>query len=203
MKLKKRYLATFHFVTAFAVSTIYGQTSNYSFKLLDQSNFQVAGSTNVIKFFCESEQSYNSVVIPVTFQEKSIRFSYNKLRARTKGLDCGGTGINKDMYNSLQADKYPFIDIELQSVQFSRELIQNTWTPATVDVYFTIAGKRRNENFSVQIQMQSDSNYKLKGSHKIYLTDYNIDPPKAMLGMINVDNEIELLFDLAMVATPQ
>ncbi|MFN3940795.1 MAG: hypothetical protein ACK4IY_09405 [Chitinophagales bacterium] len=139
----------------------------------------------------------------MTIQEKKILFGHNRLHAQTKSLDCGGTGINGDMYKTLKADEIPYIIIELQEILLLNELQQNIWIPAIVNVYFTIAGTRRHEECMIEILKQSEKNFELKGKHKIYLTNYRIKPPKAMLGLINVENEIELRFDLSIQASPQ
>lgn len=181
---------------------INAQTVNASFRLLPESNFQVNGSTNVIDFFCASEQGFTSLTIPVTQTETQIQFGHNSLKARTRSLDCGGSGINKDMYKCLKADSYPNIIIELQKITLQHKLQNSNWITGTVKMNLTIAGTKRSESFPIQIMMLPGDTYKLKGKHTIYLTNYYIDPPKAMLGLITVNNEIELVFDLVVMMQP-
>ncbi|MBK6731773.1 MAG: YceI family protein [Bacteroidetes bacterium] len=181
---------------------LFSQANTYTFYLSDESNFQVDGTTNVVGFSCKSNQYYNRVQIPINRSETQISFEKNTLKAKTKALDCGGSGINGDMYKTLKADTYPTINIELKKITFTQKLQPSKWINSKVEVYMTVAGKRNYESFTIKIMDLQNNNYKIQGKHTIYLTNYNISPPKAMLGLISVKNEIELVFDLQVNMTP-
>jgi hypothetical protein len=41
-----------------------------------------------------------------------------------------------------------------------------------------------------------DNGIKLEGSYSLKMTDYGVDPPKALLGAIKTDNEVTINFSL-------
>ncbi|HET8963084.1 MAG TPA: hypothetical protein VFM99_04260, partial [Chitinophagales bacterium] len=114
--MKKQLHILFLILFFCGATHLFSQATTYTFYLSDESNFQVDGNTNVVGFSCKSNQYYIRVQIPITRTETQILFEKNTLKAKTKALDCGGSGINSDMYKTLKADTYPTINIELKKI---------------------------------------------------------------------------------------
>jgi len=60
----------------------------------------------------------------------------------------------------------------------------------------TIAGVTRKIQFPVSIQMLSDSAFQVKGELSLRMTEYNVTPPKAMMGALETGDEITIDIDL-------
>jgi hypothetical protein len=65
----------------------------------------------------------------------------------------------------------------------------------------TIAGTERLVSLTVQGQQRANGAYQATGSLPLLMSDFGIDPPTAMLGLIKAHDEITVRFKL--IATAQ
>ena len=60
----------------------------------------------------------------------------------------------------------------------------------------TICGVTRTQQVTAKAQVLSDGYFRLSGYQSILMTDFGIEPPTALFGMIQVNNQIDFHFDL-------
>lgn len=63
----------------------------------------------------------------------------------------------------------------------------------------TIAGMTRTVRVRLEGRLLPDGRMQARGSLPMQMTDFNLDPPTAMLGIIRVDDEIVVHFDITAV----
>lgn len=155
--------------------------------ILPESELIISGSTNVNKFDCRFniELISSEKQIKYTQEENLITFSDLKLHLLTEGFDCGNKRMNSDFQDLLQCEKYPEIVIELDRI----ESISTEYSKAFVKVH--LAGKSNAYNLPVIIIKD-----RFKGKFKINIRDFGLEPPTKALGLIEVDEQIEVQFDL-------
>lgn len=123
-----------------------------------------------------------------------IFFKENLLKIPVTNFDCGSNIINDDFYKVLKKDQYPYINIQFIALEH--------WTGNTEvggTVYITLAGVTK--PFIVRYLMTSTHQLLLlKGKQKICFSDFNLSPPEKMFGMIKVQDNLEVEFDLALHA---
>jgi polyisoprenoid-binding protein YceI len=165
------------------------------------SHLSLDGSSNVTDFSCDCNQEFSGD--EVTFQEDEINgiltFQGAVLHVKTKNLDCGNKGMNRDMYNTLMADKYPHISIQLISAKLPSNTAFNQsgqTVGLTTKVALTIAGSRKIMPLAVEAIMLNNDKYQFKSCQLIRMTDFGIDPPQPFFGMIKVSDEITINMDL-------
>ena len=155
--------------------------------ILPGSELIISGSTNVNKFNCR----FNIDLITEEQQIKYIQegdfsiFSDLKLDLLTNGFDCGNKRMNSDFQDLLLRENYPEIVIELDRIQS----ISTEYRKAYVTVH--LAGKSKNYNLPVIIKEDC-----FTGKFKINIRDFGLEPPKKALGLIEVDETIEVQFNL-------
>lgn len=66
----------------------------------------------------------------------------------------------------------------------------------TVKGYLTVAGHKKEIEFPMQALVLEDGTLKATGQTELRMTDYNVEPPRAMLGMIRVDDLFSVHFEL-------
>ncbi len=88
----------------------------------------------------------------------------------------------------VKASEYPFIfmAIEPRSLEECRKVGGRSDFKTTI----TIADVSNSYVVPCSIDSCDGSGYLLKGSLEVKLTDFKIDPPKILFGMIKVDNEV-------------
>lgn len=177
----------------------FSTSARISYRVTDSSSLKLDGATNVNQFTCLSSQSFSAKELTINSSGHTATFSNAILSVRTQNLDCGGKGINQDMYHTLKYEDHPYIEIELLEAKVLYPALSdqfNNWTDIQANAAITLAGFRRQENIRLQVKKTADSLYRLKGSHTLYMTQFGIDPHTAMMGLIEVHDRISIYFDL-------
>lgn len=166
------------------------------------SKLYLLGSTNVNTFRCDCMEQFSTYSMKMTKTEggQTVTFTDTKLRIPSSRFDCGNRIMNKDMFETLKGDKYPNIQIELlDAVQVGgKELDESSnWTPMKATTAITIAGIRKVVKMDVQGKKIAQNRYQFKGNKGLNLSDYSLDPPSPMMGLVKVDDVITIHLDLA------
>ena len=155
--------------------------------ILPESDLVIAGSTNVNKFECVFNISLISdwKEIKISREDKFLRFHELYLPLKTEGFDCGNKRMNADFQDLLMCEKYPEIRIKLNQI----ELYPGEFNKAYITV--ELAGQKKDYDLPVLVDKDH-----FKGKFKINIRDFGLDPPKKALGLVEVDEMIEVLFNL-------
>lgn len=164
----------------------------------EKSNLWIEGRSNVNSFSCDANQyDVNSQRIPAikpeTPNEDNLQI---EVSIQVDGFDCGKNKMNRDLYQALKADEYETIHFEYQStegVDFNEE--KNEYR-ITVNGILTVAGESNNIRFSMDGYLMDDGTIRAKGDTEIEMSDYNVEPPTAMFGIVRVKNTLTVHFDL-------
>lgn len=193
-------------VLGLLLSNLLTRTAHYQIE--QGSKLYVKGTSNVTDFTCQCLESFpkSQLQIIATNDDGKVRFSKTALQIRTKKLDCGNKPMNNDMYETLKADDHPYIEMELiEARHVGGKSIEKTesWVPMEAIANITIAGVTRKETLAVKGMKLDTLQYRFKSSKSLLMTDYGIKPPRALLGLIKVDNEISIELDLLVTIQEQ
>lgn len=176
-------------------------TMEYRYSIEDKSRLYIEGTSNVNSFDCNCRDRFSKGSLTLAFMDsdKSLRFSNTMLKIRSQSLDCDNNKMNKDLYEALKSEQYPDITIQLhdavvQSGSFSAN--NGEWVNVKAFVTLTITNVSRNIMMDVKGQKLGNGKFHFVSSKEILLTDYNIEPPTALLGLIKVRNNIRINLDL-------
>lgn len=174
-----------------------------SYRILHTSRLFLEGTTNVNTFTCNCTcvQSFPRLQFEMEVREESRNavFDDAQLQISTKALDCGNRNMNKDLYETLKAGQYPSIGISILEANLSSgdNLAEAAeWSDLTARARLTVAGVSRTALLKVKARKTGPGAYRFLSQYTIKMTDFNIEPPTAMLGLIKVNNQIEINFDL-------
>ncbi|MCY7409926.1 MAG: hypothetical protein LH473_06610 [Chitinophagales bacterium] len=186
------------FIISFTVTT--PQTKNIEYSILKGSKVSVVGSTNINEFSCFSEETYSKKTAALinNDDQQTIYFKNAILNVSVKSLDCSNVVMNANLCRTLNAEKFPYITIELNNVKATdgKELKLSEWQHLQADVIITLAGtERRNKIFFSGKETQSGK-YQFVGDHTLSLNDYHIESPTALFGIIKVKDNIKVKVDL-------
>ncbi len=144
-----------------------------------QENYvQITGSTNVNNFKC----------INNSFQASGGNLSGKQLpniALKVTDFDCKNKVMTSDFQKTLSAKEYPYLSIKFISFN-NNNGVYNTM----VEVKMMEKSKTYNVTFSLE-------NGKLIGKRNVKFSDFDIEPPKKMGGIIVVKDELNLVFALA------
>ncbi|MBL7974914.1 MAG: YceI family protein [Candidatus Kapabacteria bacterium] len=176
---------------------------DYTYYLEDSSKLYIEGTSNVNSFDCSCKDNFPKRSIKVAFSDdlKTIRFTNSYFKIRTQSLDCNNSRMNKDLCEALKSSEYPDIKIELKDAKLqSTTPGSDGWLSIKVNASMTITNVTKDIVLDVKGKKTSDEKFRFVCQKEILLTDYNIEPPTALLGLVKVRNNIKINFDLYTVA---
>jgi len=131
--------------------------------------------------------------------ENILKFSQAVINLKVKSLDCHNPFLNRDFYRTLNADKNPEINIELQEANADK--IQNFGfakenEAIKASVIITLNGLCKIISIDINWLKINDDTFEFSGQKELQMSDFNIIPPTSMLGLIKVDDTINIKFNL-------
>lgn len=178
-------------LTAFSTSIL---EVNKSLEIIVKSNSEVSisGTSNINSFTCCYNIEKLENPIPVSFESsgENLVFHTTFLELENDCFDCGHKAINKDFNKLLKTELYPKIKLKLIAIEKVSKL-ENTYN-ARVEIY--IANCSNTYTFPIEVTKDEDIN--IKGNILLDLRDYNLEAPKKMMGLIVVDHDVVVNFNL-------
>lgn len=164
----------------------------------------IEGSAGIISYQCKAEKLSGAGEIENTENPQSTVKGHGDVHISValpvKSLNCGKRAMNQDMYEALKAEQFPTIRYQLLEAKLNKEIeavdTTSSWMNIRTVGIMEIAGVQDTTSMDVQGKVLSDSLFQVKGSKKIHMDTYKIEPPRAMLGLIKADEELTVHFDV-------
>jgi hypothetical protein len=156
----------------------------------------INGASNVNQFTCGlSSYQYTDTLELARRTASQIQFSPNKLLLPVVDFDCAHKLITSDFQETLQVGKYPQIGISFLSLD--RIPSANT-SISSYDGRVTIelSGQVREVSIRFDFWEKSYSQYNLIGKKTLRFTDFGLEPPTKMMGLVKVADELTIDFNL-------
>ncbi|WP_375324164.1 YceI family protein [Flagellimonas sp. GZD32] len=155
-------------------------------RVAGDSEVVISGTTNVNQFTCRYNLEEMELPIRLVYDDKKehILFNNASLQLANDCFDCGGRAINKDFKELLQTESHPQVEMKLLYV----DPPQKENSKVGVGMEIIIAGVSR--RYNAVLDCNVDNKISVNGVLELKLSDFNLQPPKKMMGMIKVDDEI-------------
>ena len=117
-------------------------------------------------------------------------------------LKSGKKDMDKKMYEAMKVKQFPTIHYKLTSLQVpsgatAQEESYNVQTVGEL----TVAGVTRELRMPMTLRVINSRNIQITGATTMKMTDFNVKPPQAMLGMIKSGDRIEVKFEWSAART--
>ena len=109
--------------------------------------------------------------------------------AVVKSLKSGTSSMDDNTYEALKAKEYP-------NISFKSTSITGTEGKLSVKGNLTIAGSTKPVTIATTLEKWTENSVTVKGSYTFKMSEFGIDPPRAMLGTIRTGDEITIDFKL-------
>lgn len=113
------------------------------------------------------------------------------------GIECGNGKMNDNLRRALKAESHPDIRFEVTGARFVDVGVEGMLGVAAVG-NLSVAGATRPLELTVTGTDTGDVALRLQGRTEILMTDFGVEPPTALLGILKTDNEVVIWFDLVM-----
>uniref|UniRef100_UPI0035130C0B YceI family protein n=1 Tax=Winogradskyella sp. TaxID=1883156 RepID=UPI0035130C0B len=110
----------------------------------------------------------------------------------SESLKSGKSGMDKNTYKALKTDKHKTITFKMSSVK-SIELVSDSNYKVTVIGDMTISGVTKSIAIDLKLELK-ENKILIEGEKSMKMTDYGIEPPKALLGTIKTGDDIKIIF---------
>ena len=110
-------------------------------------------------------------------------------------LDSDNRIMNKKTYDALKSDDHPNIYYKFTSVKSMKSIGNNTFE-VMLNGTLKIAGKSKSVDILVTLIMENNKISSIKGAKPLKMSDFDVEPPTALLGTIKTGNDITIEFNL-------
>lgn len=180
----------------FFSSAIIGQErSEVHSVILNESKLRINGTSNVNDFVCSYQREFESDTLShrVELFNQHLSVQGDTLKLDIDSFDCGRRGINRDFRKTLKTENSKNISISLQKLSFSE------CKPQTIGVDISIAGVTKPYEIFLNEFSVKENVISVKGRKNFLMSDFGIDPPTALLGLIKVRDYLEIDFELEFI----
>ena len=157
-------------------------------KITNKSEVTIKGKSNVNSFECKYNSDFieNDLQVSIARNNNKILLDGAKIAIKSTGFDCAHKMITKDFKSILKADEYPHIVINVKEINTAKENI-------TAKLNVKIAGVEK--EYLVPVIFNSNKN-NVKGLLKLNIKDFKLKSPKKLLGMVVVNDNVDINFNL-------
>lgn len=172
---------------AFSTSMVYSQTYNVNNQA---SKLTVSGTSSLHDWDIEAEQQKGQLVLDLNNNLKIQKLSID---VHAESLKSGKGGMDKNTYKALNTKAHQSILFKMIEVK-DVKAIGNDHYKIDIAGNLTVAGVTKKLPITFDLQLNSNK-VTLKGEKAFKMTDFGIDPPKALLGTITTGDEVTIKFN--------
>ncbi len=181
----------------FTYIPIFAQAT-FSVELQRNSSLTINGATNLLSF--KLSQSGDKLlkrnfIITATQNKGKIVLSQNQQSILVRSFDSKNKMALRDFLKLVKADNYPNFNIQLNYFEIQPKATSAYISKANVSVDITITGKTKQYNIPITSNQEGDL-YTLNGREKINIRDFGLVPPIEMMGLLRVNEWIDIDFHI-------
>lgn len=185
---KRNYKRVFSLMALFILTCNLIQAQQFNL-INKESSLTVLGTSSLHDWHLTAEKQSGKISFK-NLQEGQIDKCTIEIIAES--LKSGKSAMDKNTYKALNTSSYKNITFQLIEVKKVTKKSEGVFSVSTLgDLTVSGTKKRIPIDFTVSI---TDSKVKLIGEKKIKMTDFKIDPPKALLGTITTGDDITIKF---------
>jgi polyisoprenoid-binding protein YceI len=184
-------------VISLIILIICAETSAQNLNLeKEQSDLKVEGTSSLHNWYVEATDMRGQIIFNL---DSLIHIKKLTFLVEVPGLKAAKKGMIKKMRSTLQADKFSTIVYQFKKTdKITRVNLQKFNLHSTGNL--TIAGVSKQITLNFIITVSNDSII-IRGIKKLKMTDFNIKPPKALLGIFKTGDKISISFNVIYKST--
>ncbi|WP_051291171.1 YceI family protein [Pedobacter glucosidilyticus] len=190
MKLLKLFIFTvWLLITAFEEKELASKWVIYK-----TCSLKVNGSTNVNKFNCVINNYYkpDTLSFVQNSQQDPVKMM-GAMKLDINSFDCHNAMMTADLRKTLKAKQFPNLVIKFINLSKYPQL---KGQHITGWVQIDLAGVSKKFQVAYQLIPSGTNTLQLKGLKQIKFSDFNIEPPRKIGGMITTEDELDIEFNL-------
>lgn len=171
------------------------------------SRFWIHGEATTHDFTCRVTEVKGSARIsapqdtirPVAHTTESDKGNEPEVEVRVpvRAFECGNSRMTRDLQETLEMKKHPEIRFNLldATVKPTTDTLAE-WSQVEVMGPLTISGTERLVRIDTRTRALGNGTFRIRGCLPVNMTYFGIEPPTKAFGLIRVQNEIRVQFDI-------
>ena len=168
------------------------------------SKLWIEGRSNVNEFECHANQYFAEATLiddndPIEFQQQFEKRVFMQVEIMVNGFECGRSRMNQDLQKALKSSEFPEISFMFDSATILA-IPENPSDKNTFEIdvrgTLTVAGNTRDIQFITTAYFVETYRIRAIGKTSIRMTDFGVEPPSALMGLIKAEDELTVNFDL-------
>jgi polyisoprenoid-binding protein YceI len=155
------------------------------------SKITIAGTSTMHDWTMGSSEATYNAVFEANAQGNPVKLASLVFSIPAESLKSGKGAMDKNAYSALKTDKNKQITYQLVSSKMEGKSIICTGK-------LTIAGTTKQVEVEATWAIGENNSLQCKGSKKIAMSDFNVEPPSFMFGSVKTGNEITISFDVTL-----
>ena len=176
----------------FVLSALNELTAQDNYSLSNQ-QITIDGTSNLHNWHQKVEKVSGKGLVKQGL-DKSLSIQTLNIMIEVKSIKGDGSVMDKKAYKALKADQFPDIAFvmtdPLVNIPYGIKAFSTT-----AKGQLTIAGKTKMIIMPVKITVSEDKKILVSGIQKIKMTEYGVDPPTAMFGMLKTGDTVTINFE--------
>lgn len=160
--------------------------------LTSESEVAIVGRSNLNEFICKADKVEGSGRL----ESKSTAEPVAQVEIPVEAFDCRNGRMNRDLFDALKGEQHPYISYRLDGVRVLDRKLDNGAALLEAEGTIWVAGVARSVRTRVVGDRLANGYLRATGSLDLSMSDFNIDPPTAMLGLVKVRDGITVRFEL-------
>ena len=189
--MKKIYFASF-----LLISMVYGNqysTAQQSFRLVPtNSSMTIEGTSSLHDWEMNVEKL--SCLLNATVGNPSMSIQSVTFTAESSSISSHSSLMDSKAHDALKTKKYP--EIRFRITSSLKVPVKDGSFQGIAEGELTLAGITRKISLPYKGKIAGKDNITITGSEKIDMTEYDIEPPTAMLGTLKTGKEVVISFSL-------
>lgn len=190
-------LFTLFLTCILTIGVVTAQTSSVavSVDVNKNSSLSIYGTTNIVNFkLTQNSEDFiqKNMIITASQNNNKLYLSENQLIVPVKNFNSTNKMALRDFYKLVKSDEYPTMNIQLDHIDLPTASMP---TSGTAVVAVTITGVTKKYNFPIKSNKNGTS-YTFDVEKDINIRDFGLEPPVQMMGMLKVNEIININFKM-------
>ncbi|MEY4930949.1 MAG: hypothetical protein RI909_1673 [Bacteroidota bacterium] len=177
-------------LTMAAVFVVLSAAGQANYRQSGTTNVTIAGTSTMHDWTMTSTGANYNATFEVNADGTPAKLSMVAFTLPAESLKSKEKAMDKNAYKSLNTDKYKDITFQLTAAKITGKTIACTGN-------LTISGTTKPVEVDVTFESKNGT-LVCKGSKKIKMTDFKVEPPSFMFGTIKTGDEITVSFDVTL-----
>ncbi len=157
-----------------------------------------SGAGSVLKVHGDSTLHAYSIEVTsfqVTLKDSESGIWELHVDVDVQGMRSGKKLMDKNMFSALQAERFSKIRFHAQASPKQAGANLQTLTPLIFSGTLEVAGVSKEMRVTASLQKTSGG-WTLQGDKEFEMTDFDVQPPAFMMGVLKTDKKIRAAFDI-------